>query len=256
MTVHILNCMPSQSTSEDWGIVEAMQSGIAPAPLQLPSALDLRAIWWNIGDQRNTGSCTGWAVADSVIRWHMVQDQRIAPDQQLSVRYVWMASKETDKSISRPTTFIEQEGTSLKAALDIVRKYGIVPDEMLPFEKNVRYQESIKTFYATAARLRISAYFNLENNLETWRHWLATQGPILTRLNVDATWDQAALTGGVLADYQQPARGGHAVAIVGYTPDYFIVRNSWGTNFGDQGYAYASLAYTQAAFTEAYGVAL
>ncbi len=43
-------------------------------------------------------------------------------------------------------------------------------------------------------------------------------------------------------------------ALVGYTPDRFIVRNSWGTSWGDQGFAYASVAYAQAAFTEAYGV--
>jgi C1A family cysteine protease len=52
-------------------------------------------------------------------------------------------------------------------------------------------------------------------------------------------------------------RGGHAVALVGYTPDRFIVRNSWGTTgWGDQGFGYASLAYAQQAFTEAYGVSL
>ena len=44
------------------------------------------------------------------------------------------------------------------------------------------------------------------------------------------------------------------MTLVGYTPEAFIVRNSWGTGWGDRGFAYASLAYAQAAFTEAYGV--
>ena len=52
------------------------------------------------------------------------------------------------------------------------------------------------------------------------------------------------------------AHGGHAVALVGYTSEHFIVRNSWGTGWGDQGYAYASLAYVQTAFKEAYGVVI
>ncbi|MGQ0669311.1 MAG: C1 family peptidase [Actinomycetota bacterium] len=51
-------------------------------------------------------------------------------------------------------------------------------------------------------------------------------------------------------------RGGHAVAIAGYTPDRFVVRNSWGTTWGDRGFAYASAAYAQAAFTEAYGISV
>lgn len=28
----------------------------------------------------------------------------------------------------------------------------------------------------------------------------------------------------------------HTVALVGYTPDYWIVRNSWGTTWGEKGY--------------------
>ena len=72
---------------------------------------------------------------------------------------------------------------------------------------------------------------------------------------MDATWDNATATQGNLDFYQlQTTHGGHAVALVGCTPDRFIVRNSWGTGWGDQGYAYASLAYAQAAFMEAYGV--
>ena len=86
---------------------------------------------------------------------------------------------------------------------------------------------------------------------------MATKGPILTRLDVDATWDAATATKGNLDQYKpKTRRGGHAVALVGYTPDRFIVRNSWGTGWGDKGFGYASSAYAQEAFTEAYGVAL
>lgn len=30
--------------------------------------------------------------------------------------------------------------------------------------------------------------------------------------------------------------GGHAISIVGYNPKGFIIRNSWGTSYGDKGY--------------------
>lgn len=40
-------------------------------------------------------------------------------------------------------------------------------------------------------------------------------------------WDSA------YGDYQ----GGHAVAIVGYNEDGFIIRNSWGRTYGDNGYS-------------------
>ena len=106
--------------------------------------------------------------------------------------------------------------------------------------------------------LRIGAYFNLSDDLDDWRTWLATKGPILTRLDVDRTWDEAKANAGNMDVFRpETTRGGHAVALVGYTPDRFIVRNSWGTtSWGDQGFGYASLAYANEAFTEAYGVSL
>ena len=39
----------------------------------------------------------------------------------------------------QPTTFIEADGTSLKAALDIARKFGSVKDTVLPFDGGSLY---------------------------------------------------------------------------------------------------------------------
>jgi C1A family cysteine protease len=73
-------------------------------------------------------------------------------------------------------------------------------------------------------------------DLTAWKAWIATKGPLLVRLDVDATWDDAPNTKGNLDLYRpKTVRGGHAVALVGYTPDRFIVRNSWGTTWGEKG---------------------
>jgi C1A family cysteine protease len=251
----ILNVEPSEKTEEDWTFVHAEEAEVLAAAPPVPPSKDLRAAWWSVNDQESTGSCVGWATADSVLRWHFVKAGRLTNKELLSPRFVWMASKETDKSNTRPTTFIETEGTSLKAALDIARKFGVVRERLLPFKSGELYPNDSKTFYAIAAQLKILAYFNLDRNLSQWRTWLATKGPILTRLEVDATWDAATENKGNLDDYKSgKTRGGHAVALVGYRSDRFIVRNSWGTGWGDKGYAYASLAYAQEAFDEAYGV--
>lgn len=252
--IHILNCIQSRETQKDWQIANAIASGsLAAAPI--PASKDLREPWWTIGDQKDTGSCVGWATADAVIRWHFVKANRISKTDLTSPRYVWMAAKETDVFVSQPTTFIESDGTSLKAALDIARKFGVVLDKVLPFASGSLYKGDVNTFYALAAQLKIASYFNLGGNIADWKRWIATSGPILTRLDVDAKWMNATATQGKLNKYQpSTAQGGHAVAIVGYTPDHFIVRNSWGTSWGDKGFAYASNAYAKAAFTEAYGV--
>jgi hypothetical protein len=251
----ILNCIPSPERDDDWRIDTAEDAGVLAAPRTIPPRKDLRALWWRVQDQGATGSCVGWACADGVLRWHFVKTNRIARNELVSPRFQWLAAKETDEFSSRPTTFVEAEGTSLKAALDVSRKYGAVKDSVLPFASGLPYRGDAKTFYAIAAQLKISMYFNLGRSVDNWRTWLATKGPILTRLNVDTTWEKATATKGVLDVYKpKTARGGHAVCVVGYTPDSFIVRNSWGTGWGDRGFAYASLPYAQEAFTEAYGV--
>lgn len=254
----ILNCKPSRDTHRDWTMAHARAAGVLAARAPIPRTLDLRATWWTIGDQGKTGSCVGWALADSVLRWHCVKTERIGKKDLLSPRFIWMAAKETDQFETQPTTFIETEGTSLKAALDIARKFGAVTDGVLPFGSGRLYQDEAPTFYAMAARLKIASYFSLGKNPEHWRTWLATTGPILTRLEVDDTWDNALKTRGTLETYHPATvRGGHAVALVGYTESHFIVRNSWGTKeWGDKGFGYASLAYAKEAFDEAYGVTM
>jgi C1A family cysteine protease len=87
----------------------------------------------------------------------------------------------------------------------------------------------------------------------------AIAAPAEALVSVDATWDNATATHGKLDTFQPgTVRGGHAPCVVGYTADNrFIIRNSWGTTWGDQGLAYASEAYVNAAFfDESYGVTL
>jgi C1A family cysteine protease len=255
----ILNCRPSPGSEKDWTVRDARQSGLLRTGIGLvPSSRDLRESWWKVADQGRTGSCVGWATADSLLRWYFVKAKRLRTDESLSPRFVWMAAKETDQFTNCATTFIESEGTTLKAALDVARTFGVVADSILPFKTGTLYQGDATTFYATASRLKIAAYFNMGRDLSDWRAWLAEHGPILTRVDVDETWDNAKETEGRLERYQRDtARGGHAVSLVGYTPDMFIVRNSWGTStWGDHGFGYATNSYARDAFSESYGVVL
>lgn len=165
-----------------------------------------------------------------------------------------MANKETDTFTRYPTTFLEAAGTSTKLALGIAQKFGCVMEPMLPMDGQLSPLPA-NVFFGIAAKYRINSYYNLGNDLDHWRKWIATNGPILTRLNVDKTWLNATATRGKLEKYDKAGKpsGGHAVCLVGYTGEHFIVRNSWGDTWGDRGFAYASNAYAEIAFTEAYG---
>ena len=65
------------------------------------------------------------------------------------------------------------------------------------------------------------------------------------------------LEGGIIDDYEEDKRFGHAVLLVGYKPIddrlYFEIRNSWGPSWGNGGYGYISadnaIKHIQAAYT-------
>lgn len=253
---YILNCVPSLGTENDWSMADAIASGAIDGDADIPKNVDLREKWWKIDNQGNTGACVGYSSAYGVLRWHYVQKKLIKKNQKPSARFIWMANKETDNITSYPTTFLESDGTQTKLALRVAQRYGCVLDNVLPMKGKLSSLRR-STFYTQAAKLRIASYHNLGTNPDDWRKWLALNGPILTRLGVDKTWDRATNTSGKLEQYQpETVRGGHAVCLVGYSEDYFIVRNSWGKSWGDQGFAYASNVYASAAFTEAYGAVL
>jgi hypothetical protein len=256
----VCNVVPSKDTDSDFGYASSVASGAVAARASLPASVDLRAPWWKINDQEITGSCVGWATADGVVRWHMVQAGRLGKHKMLSPRHVWMASKETDRLTALPETFLEEAGTMTKAAVKVARRFGVALESDLPFHVDTTmYTGSEETFYTRCAKHRIASYHNLRHDLIAWKHWLVESGPILVALLVDSSWDGAGLNGGRIDTFQAgTVRGGHAVSVVGYRADgRFIVRNSWGTGWGDQGFGYVSAGYiAESFFPEAYGVTL
>lgn len=248
----VLNCIPSPNIEKDW-LFEDMTKACVVGQDPIPDSKDLREDWWAIGDQADTGACIGWATGDSLLRWYFVKAGRLSTVDSLSARFIWMSAKETDEVVTPPTTFLEYSGASLKAALDVTRKYGAIPESAL--NGSTFYLGEMPVFYALASRFKIAGYANLERNVDAWRRWIAERGPILVCLGIDETWRQATTNGGRLDVYnRQTVHGGHAATVVGYTEQGFIIRNSWGVDWGDKGFAYASFAYAQEAFAEAYGI--
>lgn len=68
-------------------------------------------------------------------------------------------------------------------------------------------------------------------------HNLVQYGPI--PIGIDSSnWHFEMYRGGVLKESQCGKDIDHAVLLVGYTPNYWIIKNSWGPHWGNQGYLY------------------
>ncbi len=252
---YILNCIPSREQEQDWHLDSVVKSGKIGLEA-LPPAVDLRREWWPVRDQNESGACVGFAAADGVLRFQAVEAGWIDKEELPSPRFVWMACKETDDFTDYPTTFLETSGTRIKDAMKVLKKYGCVLEKDLPFKGALSFDD-IVTFYIKANSLRIATFIALGREPEAWKRWLASGRPILTRLDVDGDWFDTENNKGSFDRYNpSDKRGGHAVSLVGYNKERFIVRNSWGDRWGDNGFAHVSHAYARDAFTEAYGALL
>jgi hypothetical protein len=241
----------SPGTKRDYRAADAPLPEAAP-----PESVDLRRPWQPVRDQGHTTSCVGWAVAES-LRWYLVEGGRLPQDQPLSPRHIWMAAKEMFQREEYPSSFLEEDGTSLKAGLDVVRKFGAALESELPWEGGLAAGPP-EDFNRSVASRTIVSYFNLGDDsvpdrsvhFDDWRRWLAHSGPVVVMLQLDKNVAAARLD----AFDEASADGSHAAALFGYGPDHFLLRSSWGPNWGDGGYARMSLAYAARAVIESYGV--
>lgn len=83
---------------------------------------------------------------------------------------------------------------------------------------------------------KISSYRSLPQDEDKIANWLATHGPV--SVAVDATTFQT-YTGGVITNCESQQLD-HGVLLVGYNntndPPYWIIKNSWNTIWGEDGY--------------------
>lgn len=265
----------SKNKHKDWNANDAFYSGHLSSwePDESIDYIEDFKKLGNIHQQKEASfSCIGYAVSD-LVHWHL--EQKGIHVSRLSARFNWIAAKEIDENNTRPTTFIEQAGSTLKAGLDVARNYGSVPDDFFPTDKEETFKGTAQHFYAHASKYRIANYFSLivekelvvggrrinkteHQKLQTllWKKWINEKGPILVRVNVDRTFYHAKGRS-PLVDYgQNEAYQKHAALLIGYNQQGFILRNSWGTDWGNKGSATLGYSYAQEALDEAYGITL
>jgi C1A family cysteine protease len=107
------------------------------------------------------------------------------------------------------------------------------------------YTKPTNEAYINAKNNFIIEAFTISNNIETIKEWLDKNEPIATGIPIYSNFISSKT--GIIENPNKSDKllGGHAVIICGYNDfdERFIMRNSWGTYWGDNGYFYLSYSY-------------
>ena len=215
----ILNCKPSRDTHRDWTFAHARSAGVLTARAALPRTVDLRAPWWKVGDQLATGSCVGWALADSVLRWHFTGAGKLDQKELLSPQ-VHLDGGEGDRSVRDPADDVHRDrGDQPEGRARHRPQVRRGPDDVLPFRSGrsctrTKHQRSTPSPRSSRSPATSTSGRTSNNGAPGWpRTGRSSRGSTSTRPGTMRRRRQGNL------DVYHPAtvRGGHAVSLVGYT---------------------------------------
>jgi hypothetical protein len=210
-------------------------------PADLPRTVDLRPLMSPVEDQGATSSCVANAVAGAYEYWlHRVDDQ--APDiSRLFVYYNarWRAGDQDEDS-----------GAYIQLAMETLGDFGACTEATWPFEKKLLKRQPGRTAYEEASSFRVHRREKMPLELDQWKQALAQGIPIVFGCILFESFDECNQRGGVVPmpspeEVQRESHGGHAMCAVGYSDEdeVFIVRNSWGSAWGEEGYCYMPYNY-------------
>ena len=213
----------------------------APMPtLQaLPASFDLRPQCPPVYDQGQLGSCTGNAIAGAVQFDRLKQKLTDFVPSRLFIYYNERVMEGTVESDS---------GAQIRDGIKSVAKLGVPPETDWPYDISKFAQRPPAKAYTDALRDRAVSYSRIVQNLNQMKGCLASGFPFVFGFTVYESFEsqQVANTGVVpMPAPGEQVLGGHAVVAVGYddTQQRFLVRNSWGTTWGQQGYFTIPYAY-------------
>ena len=209
---------------------------------RLPPKVDLRPFMTAIEDQQATNSCAANAAAGAyeyLVKRHMGEEAYDVS--RLFIYYNARAADDPDN--------IEDEGSVLQSVIAGLQENGACSEETWPFSEEAVNEEPSEEAYEEARQFLIEDCELVPTDLAAWKTALAAGHPIIFGLRLFGSFDKQKKAGLVpmpsAADVGRESHGGHAMLCVGYSdPDQvFIVRNSWGPQWGDKGYCYIPYRY-------------
>jgi hypothetical protein len=217
---------------------------ISRAYSALPSSVSLKNHTPLPGDQGQYSTCTAWAtayaartIAESAA--FNRTDRRLTTGNVFSPAFVY-------KNISDDPAC--KRGTFIGDALDLMKNTGI--PRMAAEERTTDFPAIPLAWFTAARKYTIADYATLYpastdknaiSKTDVVKKSLAEGKPVITGINCPDSFQ-------VLTDVWYPAEspgifaGGHAVCVIGYDDEKyggaFEIQNSWGTDWGNEGYAW------------------
>ncbi|CAF0750320.1 unnamed protein product [Adineta ricciae] len=209
---------------------------------QLPPKVDLRPNMTPVEDQSRIGSCVANTLAGA---YEYLTKKANGYDIDVSRLFIYYNARAQDSQSGQLT----DSGCSMTNGIESLQAHGVCLESMWPYNiENVNmppYQE----LYQAADDFKITEAFQLESDLHQMKSCLAQGFPFAFGLKLFTSFDKASRTGVVpMPDESEQSReshGSHALLAVGYSDQSasFIVRNSWGKYWGDNGYCYIPYDY-------------
>jgi papain like protease len=201
----------------------------------LPDAVDLREFCTRVEDQGQIGSCTSNAAVGALEYLFCRRDHRAI---NLSRLFVYFNARR----LKGDGEIAKDAGASIRQAMASLAAFGTCREELWPYDPSLFAMQPPLDAYADAQRHEAVEYARVDG-LDAAMRALAQGLPVVFASIIPKRCYEAARETGVMPAMTDEERAtnrreGHAMLLVGYDKParMFLVRNSWGEDWGDRGY--------------------
>ncbi|ALC91531.1 hypothetical protein AM500_18380 [Bacillus sp. FJAT-18017] len=153
----------------------------------------------------------------------------------------------------RDKDYDESSGTFVHLALINLEKLGQLDEALMPYQDPILLPlctPIAKEFFRNARNNRIPNWRSVSCHENAIENELNSENVVITVIDTQQTFYYANNTHNFIdpPNFDTYKNNYHAITIVGFGVDnykkpYFLIRNSWGQKWGDQGYGYLSYEY-------------
>jgi C1A family cysteine protease len=205
----------------------------------LPPKVDLRPECPPVYDQGELGSCTGNGWAGAV---QFLQMKQGIPNFTPSRLFIYYNERALENDVP------DDAGASISDGANVVSKLGCPHEDLWPYDITKFAAKPNQDVYGDGLKHLVFSVQQVSQDLTSLKEVLSSSLPVVIGFSVYESFESNAVakTGVVpLPGHHEKLLGGHCVVLVGYddSQSRFIIRNSWGTDWGMQGYATLPYAY-------------